>query len=453
MTKINQEKLIRDALGSPIPSQYWDHAKQVFIVPGGEGVDFTKLKLIRDALGYPIPQFYDNETGVFSAITIGTNNTSKSDGTMVLDGSTESNWVKRYGYAMHVDNEHTLHAKQGITAVSNGTATAIRNNNIRPFILKNRQILTMFVYVENSKNVTGLAIYLANDIEYASYRSYEFGANTLVEGWNELRIDLNSQTENEGPFDSSVKSVQLVVVAREEMISKVTFDSIFVGEATKKPSVIFTFDDAWTSQYELAFPMMLERGFKGNIGVISNWVGKEVDIMTESQIEEMYRYGWDMFNHTANHPNLTNVSVETAVNEILSCKRWLNERGYDRASNILAYPYGGHNKEIVKALQPHLHYARTLVEGLEPTFPLEVLKGKTKNVLTLPAATVINYVDQAITTQSTLVFCLHKIGTEQDEWGTTYNRSDFATLLDYIYEKKDLIDVKTISEWVSENKS
>ncbi|MGE7093573.1 polysaccharide deacetylase family protein [Lysinibacillus sp. NPDC048646] len=239
----------------------------------------------------------------------------------------------------------------------------------------------------------------------------------------------------------------------ESSIVKVTFDSIFAGETTKKPSVIFTFDDAWTSQYEIAFAMMLERGFKGNIGVISNWIGIEDEIMSESQIEEMHRHGWDMFNHSANHKNLTNVTVETAVSEVLTCKNWLNERGYNRASTILAYPYGVHNKEIVEALQPHLRYARTLVEGLEPTFPLEALIGKIKNVLTLPAATLMSYVDQAITTQSTLVFCLHKIGTEQDEWETTYNRNDFSTLLDYIYEKKDLIDVKTISEWVSGNKS
>ncbi|MGE7091257.1 polysaccharide deacetylase family protein [Lysinibacillus sp. NPDC048646] len=381
---MNDNKLIRDALGSPIHGQYWDGQK--FVIPNGEGVDFSKLKMLRDALGSPIPQYYDIETGGFSAITIGTNNTSKPNGTMVLDGSYEVDWVKRYGYEMRADNNHMLHAKQGITAISNGTATAIRNNNIRPFSLTNRKTMTMFVYVENRENLTGLAIYLANDIDYTSYRSYEFGANTLVEGWNELRIDLNSPTESEGLFDSSIKSVQLLVASVEFSIVKVTFDSIFVGEATKKPSVIFTFDDAWTSQYEIAFPMMLERGFKGNIGVISNWIGIEDEIMSESQIEEMHRHGWDMFNHSANHKNLTNVTVETAVSEVLTCKNWLNERGYNRASTILAYPYGVHNKEIVEALQPHLQYARTLVEGLEPTFPLEALIGKTKNVLTLPAA-------------------------------------------------------------------
>ncbi|MFJ8100227.1 hypothetical protein [Lysinibacillus sp. NPDC096212] len=61
MTKFNQEKLIRDALGSPIPSQGWDNVKQVFVVPGGEGVDFTKKKLIRDAVGAVIPQYWDGE--------------------------------------------------------------------------------------------------------------------------------------------------------------------------------------------------------------------------------------------------------------------------------------------------------------------------------------------------------------------------------------------------------
>lgn len=71
MTKFNQVKLIRDASGSPIPSQYWDDVKQTFIIPGGEGVDFTKKKLIRDAVGAVIPQYWDGEKGGFAVITSG----------------------------------------------------------------------------------------------------------------------------------------------------------------------------------------------------------------------------------------------------------------------------------------------------------------------------------------------------------------------------------------------
>ncbi|CEG23121.1 hypothetical protein BN1080_02065 [Planococcus massiliensis] len=69
MAEINESKLIRDALGSPIP-QYWDEESEVYIantVDGSEiDVDFSKKKLLRDKLGSPIPQqAWDPAAGKF----------------------------------------------------------------------------------------------------------------------------------------------------------------------------------------------------------------------------------------------------------------------------------------------------------------------------------------------------------------------------------------------------
>ncbi|WP_153062602.1 hypothetical protein, partial [Metasolibacillus meyeri] len=71
---INNKKLIRDALGSPIP-QIYDEGKGIFIAStGGTGdassIDFTKIKLIRDALGGVIPQYFDMIQSKFVPVTI-----------------------------------------------------------------------------------------------------------------------------------------------------------------------------------------------------------------------------------------------------------------------------------------------------------------------------------------------------------------------------------------------
>lgn len=60
---IMTEKLIRDALGSPIP-QYFNLDLQMFAVETIDGsvvtdIDFSKIKLLRDHLGSPIPQLWD----------------------------------------------------------------------------------------------------------------------------------------------------------------------------------------------------------------------------------------------------------------------------------------------------------------------------------------------------------------------------------------------------------
>lgn len=383
----------------------------------------------------------------------------ENNGTMILDASDTAKWAKWYGYAdgMSTNKVNTKYAKTGITASSDGTATAIRNNTVRKFNLVGRKFVTVFIYVENAKSVGTISFYFSNATNYGSYRAYEFGGNKMVEGWNEVKIDLSAPTETKGlDTDNLITSVQILLNSVVGQITKVTLDSMFVGKPEKKPAVLFTFDDAWMSQYNLAFPMMLEKGFKGSIGVVANWSTTGTadvpnDIMTLPHLEEVYRHGWDLFNHTTSHTNLTTKTAEEVVSEIIGCKNWLNERGFTRASDILAYPYGGHNEDVVNALKPHLKYARTLVEGREPSFPLEVLKGKTRNVVIHSAVTVNAMIDDAIKNNETLVLCLHKIGATVDAYNTTYLTAQFKLVLDYLYSKKDLIDVKTISEWVNEN--
>lgn len=66
MTEFKDEKLIRDALGSPIP-QYFNVDSQAFAAKTENGsvseVDFSKTKLLRDKLGSPIPQLWDVTSG------------------------------------------------------------------------------------------------------------------------------------------------------------------------------------------------------------------------------------------------------------------------------------------------------------------------------------------------------------------------------------------------------
>lgn len=68
-----EDKLIRDALGSPVP-QYFNLDLQTFAVSTidgavATGVDFSKTKLIRDKLGAPIPQAWDSTNNKWVAVT------------------------------------------------------------------------------------------------------------------------------------------------------------------------------------------------------------------------------------------------------------------------------------------------------------------------------------------------------------------------------------------------
>ncbi len=372
-------------------------------------------------------------------------------GTKTLDGSETSKWVLRNGTAAEADEVNILHTTRGIKLISDGVNTTVRNNNVRPFRIHDQKYLTIFLYVSGRVHFNTFYLYLATDINYTNYVSYELLSDTLVDGWNEIRIDLSKTSEAEGTMSEAVKSVQLVLSPKPDRYVEITFDSLFVGQIERKAQAVFTFDDGWRNSYDTVFPLMLEYGFRGSIGIVSNWIDNDPDYMTSEQVREMYDFGWDMFNHTANHKNLANITPAEVVAEVTTCTEWLETRGYKRASRLLAYPYGAHSEETVEALRPHLVYARTLVEGYEPQYPIDALKGKTKNVVTYPIEQLKGYVDEAIRLNSSIIFCLHKVDDTPDEWDTTLNTQTFKELLAYLYSLSDSISVKTLSEWVNTN--
>lgn len=371
--------------------------------------------------------------------------------TLILDGSITANWAKWYGNAVVADAVNLKNATKGIKITDNGVGTAMRNNTIRPFTLKGRKNVTAFVYIENAKSIVELSFYFATATNYSSYVSYKKVNNTLTDGWNEVMLDLTKPTEGDPAtvLANKIVSFQVRLQTNTGETSNVTFDSMYLNKVYK-PSVIFTFDDGWSSQYTNAFPMLMERGFKGNVGVVPSLVGT-ANYATLAQLQEMQRYGWDIFNHTYNHKDLTSITTAEARQEVALCKNWMNQNGFTKASDVLAYPFGAHNVALVNALKNDVRYARSLVEGLEANYPIEPLRGRTRNLINLPASSIIAYIDDAIRTGGTLVICGHRIEDTVDST-VKYSKADFATILDYLYDNRDKVEVKTLTEWISENK-
>lgn len=63
-----------------------------------------------------------------------------------------------------------------------------------------------------------------------------------------------------------------------------------------RPTISLGWDDGLLSQYTEAFPLMLAAGLRGSIGIAKDYVGQP-GYMTEAQITELYRAGWDIVVH------------------------------------------------------------------------------------------------------------------------------------------------------------
>lgn len=366
----------------------------------------------------------------------------------------DEGFISWYGSAPVDDLVHTKYSSKSIKAISvDGEATAIRNRTMVPLSFNGIKSITINVFVEGAQNILESTYAFASIPTFADCLNHRVIENQYTEGWNEITLDPTKMTVDGADALTKARiAFQLRVQAKEGTDCSISIDSI-VFEKIMTAKVIFMMDDGWLSQYTEAFPLLHERGLRGNIGVIPTWVDDTPEptwekVMSLSQLDEMYRYGWDLFNHTYSHRNLTTLSAEEAVNQVVDCKDWLSGEGYTRASDILGYPYGGHNTAIVEALKPHVRYARSLVEGLESDPTNTPLSGKTRNVVQHSASVLTGYVDEAISTGQTLVFCSHMIAETPTD-SMQYKKTDFITLLDYIKSKKSQIENVTLSEWVN----
>jgi peptidoglycan/xylan/chitin deacetylase (PgdA/CDA1 family) len=119
-------------------------------------------------------------------------------------------------------------------------------------------------------------------------------------------------------------------------------------EAAARPgSVALTFDDAYSSFYDVALPELAALRFPATLFVVSGACGKRAawpycaasTVMSWDQLRGARDSGIEIGAHTATHPWLARISDEAAAREIDECRGEIAARlGAEPES--FAYPYG-----------------------------------------------------------------------------------------------------------------
>ncbi len=117
--------------------------------------------------------------------------------------------------------------------------------------------------------------------------------------------------------------------------------------APAKP-VILTFDDGYIDFYTTAFPILRRFNFHAVEFIPTGLIGGSY-YMNWNQIKEIQSSGLVTFEaHTVNHVNLTSLSYNNALKQLLDSKNVLGaQTGYP--VNFIAYPYGASNSSVQAA--------------------------------------------------------------------------------------------------------
>jgi peptidoglycan/xylan/chitin deacetylase (PgdA/CDA1 family) len=167
-----------------------------------------------------------------------------------------------------------------------------------------------------------------------------------------------------------------------------TFTEAVVGARASRDLAI-TFDDAFRSVIEVAFPLLAERGLIATVFVptsfvdedrpaawdgVSRWLGtaheSKMRPLSPRELVELAESGWEIGSHTCTHPHLTRLDDADLAWELTESRRRCSEL-IGRPCLSLAYPYGDFDERVRRAAEAAGYQAAcTVPTRFHPVSPL-----------------------------------------------------------------------------------
>lgn len=180
---------------------------------------------------------------------------------------------------------------------------------------------------------------------------------------------------------SKEQFISHVKVLRRQGFSAIGFDELYtsnfdVSQLPEKP-ILITFDDAYRSVYEQAFPVLTQFDMKATLFVVSQCIGEynrweadktieRLDLMSASELKEVVAAGWEVGSHSQTHCDLVNCNSEQRQQEIQHSKKDL-ERLLSREIKTFAYPYGRHTSEVAACIEASGYRGAVSIFSTAPT--------------------------------------------------------------------------------------
>jgi peptidoglycan/xylan/chitin deacetylase (PgdA/CDA1 family) len=203
---------------------------------------------------------------------------------------------------------------------------------------------------------------------------------------------------------------------------------------TKSGYVSLWFDDAWLSQYLVAFPLLQKYNFPGVIAVPSSAI-EQSGYVNWAQLQTMQKSGWEITNHSVSHNCSMNTWTAEQVNREYQASK-LALWKHQLASDILVTPCGVDSQIMrTEAAKVFIAY-RTVNPGQNDLTNLDPFNLRVRNIDNKTTLDEIKgWIDQANQPHQWVILVFHLLGTANEPVSSdTYNLDPSAlpAILDYI---------------------
>ncbi len=205
------------------------------------------------------------------------------------------------------------------------------------------------------------------------------------------------------------------------MVAMLMSASMLVRAEQPDAIVSFSFDDAPKSVVEVGLPIMVKNHLQATL-YISTRNTKWPGYMNWDDIALAASHGWEIGAHTHTHPDLTKLSNEQILEELLTSTQMFASHGYSPVH--FSTPFGAFDDRVLEILERHYESHRTAwPQGFNTVNPDPYLIASYYIVRDTTIEEISKLLDDLQKTGGWLVFQLHHVTPKgevvSDEYDTT----------------------------------
>ena len=111
-------------------------------------------------------------------------------------------------------------------------------------------------------------------------------------------------------------------VIEQSGLRVVTVSDCLNGTSDSGDSVVLTFDDGWQGTFDIALPLLAERGWKATVFVTRDFLGRN-GFASYSTVQEAAAAGMEIGVHGVTHRMLSSCTHAEVVEEFRACREYL----------------------------------------------------------------------------------------------------------------------------------
>lgn len=359
------------------------------------------------------------------------------------------------GASIEGDIVNFKEGQQGLKLIATNGNTAYIDKIINSNFSTTKNF-AVWLYVNNANNFSYPDIYFTSDPTWNKFFHNDLIYKGIKTGWNKLVFNKNDFTNIGGEsWNNNMVRIRLRIYPLAGKNVNVTFDDLRYDHTGKKAKLMIDFDDARTTAYTNAYPILSANNQSGVTFAITALIGT-TGYMNLSNLRTLQNAGWDISSHTVHHVDLSIANDTTQISELNDSYDWLLANKFQKSAGFIAYPYGTFNDVTIDKVKKRYTLGRgTVPQSIQQHFTpeddaIQYIQRVINVYNTTTVQSIKDDINDSINAKLMGILVFHTIVNSNP---TTYDylTTDLQKISDYIKSRSADIDVITYSDYVIPN--